>query len=279
MKFLSDFQAYGFDETEIIAFLVTHGINIGDPSAQHKPSTKPVPHWKQVMALLPHLTLTEVVSAFVGLDPASRQLLSAKDQADFSRYQSLITRSIEKGELLAEAVQGGRTGDDWIITPTDLMAWCSSKGMACPLPGRVAFQMPENELRNALESCEQERAEWKTKAKSLEAEAAQLKTRQAEIAQLRNELRAKTEEVSALTADLAAVKSDVMSGKTKTTTLKLIGGLAITGHGMDIHAERLDGIAEMLRDLEKVGAGVTEKTLREKIKEAAGIIEPPNRKR
>lgn len=77
---------------------------------------------------------------------------------------------------------------------------------------------------------------------------------------------------------LAAVVNEELTGKSRTTALKIIGGLAIEAYRMNIHAERLEGISDMVKDLEKAGAGVTEKTLREWIKEAATVIDPPKAK-
>jgi hypothetical protein len=72
----------------------------------------------------------------------------------------------------------------------------------------------------------------------------------------------------------AAPRTETLEGSERTSVLKIIGGLAMGGYGINIHAERIGGIGELVKDLQRVGAPVTEKTLRQYLKEAAGIIEP-----
>jgi hypothetical protein len=282
MKSLSDFHSCGFEEAEIITFLAKHGINIGDATVSSSPSTgDSFPDWKQIMALLPKLTDTEAASAFVGLDLAGSGYLSDDDQAELSRWQSVIRRAIRAGELAADEsdFEHDGTPKEWSIVPTDLAAWCLAKNLAYPLPGGVDLPATDAGLRSALTSCEQERAQWKAKAGALEAAGDQRAGLQSEIDRLRGELRAKTDEIAALVRDRDALKADSLSGKGRSTALKIIGGLAMKGYGMPIHAERLEGISDLVKDLEKAGAGVTEKTLRDWIKESATIIEPPKAKR
>ena len=132
-------------------------------------------------------------------------------------------------------------------------------------------------LRDALSICETERARWKAKANSMEAAGNQHTSLVAEIDRLRGELRDNTDELAALTSERDALKVDTLSGKAKTTALRIIGGLAMKGYGMDIHADRLERIGEIVKDLQMSGADVTEKTLRMWIKEAAKVIEPPKK--
>ena len=74
------------------------------------------------------------------------------------------------------------------------------------------------------------------------------------------------------TEKCSADKADALGASERTTVLKIIGGFAMEAYRMNIHAERLEGIGEMVKDLERAGASVTDKTLRQWIKEAAGII-------
>lgn len=65
-----------------------------------------------------------------------------------------------------------------------------------------------------------------------------------------------------------------VSGKSRSTVAKIIGGLLIKGHGIDIHADRIEGLGDVMKDLESLGAGVSENALREWIKLAKEQIEP-----
>lgn len=282
MKYLSDFHELGFEETEIVQFLSNHGIKIGDatttPSRQEIES---IPDWKGVLSLLPTLTVAEVASAFIGLDLEAPGWFSDDEQAELSRWQSVIQRAIRSGQLEAEASDFAHDGTatDFSITPASLAAWCSAKNLTYPLNGRVALPGTDAGLREALTNCERERAQWKSKAESLEEVRDQRKALQSEIGQVRDELRIRTEEVASLATERNSLKSEALAGKARLTALKIIGGLAMKGYAMDIHAERLNGIVDMVKDMEGVGAGVTEKTLRDWLKEAANVIEPQKAKR
>jgi hypothetical protein len=70
----------------------------------------------------------------------------------------------------------------------------------------------------------------------------------------------------------------VLGNRERNTLLKIIGGLAMDGYGMDIHAPRLDKIAEMVDSLATKGVVVDEDTLRKHLKAAAELvpIQKPN---
>ena len=276
MSYLSEFQTSGFDEVEIVRFLAKHGINIGDSSIDLRSALEDAfPDWKRVMSLLPSLTDREAASAFADIDMNTAGRLSDDSGAELSRWQTVIQRAIRAGELEADVADFEKDGKPkaWSIAPAKLAAWCATKGLAYPLPGGINLPATDAELRDALTDCERDRAQWKAKADGLELVGDQRQTLRVEIDRLRDELRAKEDEVAALSKQRDALKEDVLSGKTKSTALKIIGGLAIRGYGLNIHAERLERIGEIVRDLESVGAGVTEKTVREFIKEEANIIE------
>ena len=276
MKYLSDFERCGFDETEIVAFLDKRGIKVEGlrETSERLSADGPFPEWKHIMALLPHLTESEAASAFAGIDmTAPGRWLSDEEQAEFSRWKNVIERAARAVELVAIPV-----GDaEWVIEFDDLAAWCTKKGWPYPLPGRTALPATDAGLRDALSICETERARWKAKANSMEAAGNQHTSLVAEIDRLRGELRDNTDELAALTSERDALKVDTLSGKAKTTALRIIGGLAMKGYGMDIHADRLERIGEIVKDLQMSGADVTEKTLRMWIKEAAKVIEPPKK--
>jgi hypothetical protein len=104
--------------------------------------------------------------------------------------------------------------------------------------------------------------------------ADQRATQKEEIAYLRAELRSETDKSAALTAERDSLKADALEGKARSTALKVIGGLLIDGYRMDIHAVRLEGIGEVVKDLDKAGVRIEPKTLSGYIKEAANLIEP-----
>lgn len=64
-----------------------------------------------------------------------------------------------------------------------------------------------------------------------------------------------------------------LNPKSRNVMLKIIGGMAMAGWGLDIHAPRMnEGFKELLADLERLGCGVSERALRGYLKEAAELI-------
>lgn len=98
-----------------------------------------------------------------------------------------------------------------------------------------------------------------------------------EVQRLDREVFAAGAQVTETLVESAPISNKPLSTRERKTMLRLIGGLAMAGWKMNIH-ERLNGIAEMVHDLAEVGVSVTEDTLREKLREAAQLIEPINRK-
>ena len=75
----------------------------------------------------------------------------------------------------------------------------------------------------------------------------------------------------------AKANKDDLDPKERTALLKLVGGMAIAAYRLDIHAARIDGIGELVGDLQKQGAAMDEKTVRKYLQEAANIIEKPRK--
>jgi len=57
--------------------------------------------------------------------------------------------------------------------------------------------------------------------------------------------------------------------------LKLIGGLVMKGYGIDIHADRIEGAKQIIDDLSLIGVKICERTLRDRLKQAADLIKKP----
>mgnify|MGYP000952070479 FL=1 len=54
--------------------------------------------------------------------------------------------------------------------------------------------------------------------------------------------------------------------------------MAISAYRINIHDTRMENIGELEQDLQRVGASVNAKTLREWLKAAADVIEPKRQK-
>ncbi len=274
---LSDLDRFGFDQAEITSFLAKNGINIGGvPEGELTLTTDSFPAWKRVMSLLPTLSEHEAASAFVGVDLDFPNYLSGDDKTELSRWRHVLVSAIRVKELIAnQADFDSDQASHWAIRPSDLASWCSAKGVEYPLPFNRTLPVTDAGLRAALAECERQRAQWKLKADAVTASKAEREALQAEIDRLRVELRDMEDTLARLISERDALKVDSLAGKTKTTTLKIIGGVAKEAYRIKIHSDRLNGIGEMVSDLQKAGAGVDDKTLRTYIKESAKVIDPP----
>ena len=171
---LEIFEHYGFRPTEIAAFLARHGlpVDFGDPLpsgiAEPPPS---VPEWKRIMALEPTVSLSDAVSAFIGVDPYDSEYLPDSVQVDFSRYKDLLRRAIARDELAATETINPRHGQkEWQIDSTALAMWCERKGLAYPLPLVTAAPAPLTPI--ALVTSRWPWGDHSTKALKLLADAA-----------------------------------------------------------------------------------------------------------
>jgi len=73
--------------------------------------------------------------------------------------------------------------------------------------------------------------------------------------------------------DEATKEEKSLGTRERDTLLKIIGGLAMCAYRVDIHAKSMSNLKEIVDDLNGVGVTVSEQTLRNKLREAAGLIE------
>lgn len=278
MKSLSDFQRIGFHKAEIFTFLEQHGLKVGETETPYAIRNKDM-SWKEIMSLSPFFTEEEVVAAFADIDVSSNSFLSDEDQANLSTWCKVIRRAILStgtDELMASVDEcyGDGSPKSWSITQDSLAAWCMVKKLPYPLPNRPTLPSTDSGLQQALTSSMENNALLRIKAERAESLNQKCQSLQAEIERLRSELQIKVDHEARLIQENNELKNAMLDGKARTTALKIIGGLLIEGYGFNIHEPRLDGIGEVVKDLQKAGADVTEKTLRAYIKEAAEVIAP-----
>jgi len=127
-------------------------------------------------------------------------------------------------------------------------------------------------------------ADWRRAAKQAEDRARALEARNAQLVKaikqyedcsMRRRGASKSTEAAPNETDQ---RGDQVSGKSRATMLRLIGGLAMVGAELDIHGDRIEGISDVLNDLAAKGVEISEPTLRSHLREAAKLIDPPKRK-
>lgn len=283
MIYRSDYETIGFDEGEIVYFLGKLGIDISRKDANAVPAVDNVarsfPDWKRVMALLPNLTFSDAAFAFADIDPHDGHYLSDDESNELARWKEVLLRAVAAFELMDTEVECvSRNGDSEInrgFEPGALIAWCMSKGIEYPLPMQKAYPTTDAGLREALAKCEKERDEYVLKSEALDAAVEYSKALEGQLTTFKTALHAKEVELKTARAASQSLKVDSLAGKSKTTALKIIGGLVKGAYGIDIHSGRFERIGEAVGDLERAGAGITEKTLREWLKLAADVIDKP----
>ena len=266
----------GFLRSDVWPLLAKGGIEVPEVLSILKPPSLDWPEWKKVMALLPTLSDTEVASAFAGVDLKASSYRSPDEFAEVSRWSEVIHRSIMAAVLPAKAVNFEKDGEpsEWSITPVDLAAWCVANNREYPLPTRLPLPPTDAGLRAALTQSDQERAQWKEKAETLALVDDQCVSLQDKIRLLRENMRRKADELEVLTLERDQLKVEALNGKSRTTALKIIGGMAIDAYRVDIHSDRMNNIGELERALQTLGASVNAKTLREWLKDAAKVVDP-----
>jgi hypothetical protein len=281
--FRSDYEKFGFNESEIIPFLAELGIDINEEESRTNGVAicKPVtfPDWKRVMALLPSLTFSDAAFAFADIDPHDGHYLSDDEASELNRWKEVLLRAVAAMELMHTAVEcvssSGKSEINQGFEPSALLAWCASKGIEYPLPIQKPYPTTDAGLRDALAKCEKERDELIVKSERLEAAIEYSNALEGELAKLKTALQGKDAELKAVAAESQCLKVESLAGKSRTSALKIIGGLVKEAYGMDIHSGRFERIGEVVADLERAGGGITEKTLRGWIKDAAEVIENP----
>lgn len=132
---LRDYDFFGFRPAEVISFLRAHSIpiDLGTEIECVAAPSKPVPEWKRIMSLESAHNLQDWVFALIDVDPYDGGFMPDDMQADFQRYEDLLTRAIVRGELPATEGTTKRNQTTWQISAPAFHAWCEAKGLDYPL--------------------------------------------------------------------------------------------------------------------------------------------------
>jgi hypothetical protein len=271
----SEAHVYGFEEAEIVSFLAKHRIDIslGAPLSSHVRKQR-LPEWLQVMSRLPTLSATEVASALSGVDTTAPEGLSDEEELALNRYLDLVLRSIAAGGLTAKAAERNSSDGDqhWEITPGDFAAWCDAKGLEYPLLEFAVVPQTDTELKALLVQKEQELNAANLKLAELEGEREKRRKLAADLTESRRLATEATKGAQELRKKLDELRQDALSGKERGTALKLIGGLLKTAYGNSALDGRLN-ISVIVDDLEKAGAKVSERAVRDWINRSRAHFE------
>lgn len=259
----SRFENHGFDRAAFIALL-----GASDDAAPPQPPAPPAAKWERGLYLRQWFAVFEAACIIEGKHP---------DVFDgYSDYN--IPSSIESmRQAIADSLPELETDNCGRVSHKSIKAWCIASGIDWPL-----MQGPQAQpVAGAADAANLARrlAEAELNAERLAQEVAAIT---AERDRLHNELQGLAEELVCAKkdaaqnkADLQQANADLLQGKSRTSALKLVGGMAISGFGLSIHDARLNGITGLRNDLDRVGITISEDVIRASLKAAAEIIDPP----
>lgn len=144
MHTIDEYERFGFRPAEIVGLLKFHQIpiDLGVEITGEAAPSKSFPEWKRIMSLEPRLPLREWIFAFIDVDPYQGEFLTDIEQADFQRYEDLLTRAIVRRDLRATEDITNRNEQTWQIEARALQIWCQAKGIIYPLPPHVSAAVP-----------------------------------------------------------------------------------------------------------------------------------------
>ncbi|RQQ08142.1 hypothetical protein [Burkholderia stagnalis] len=280
MTFRSDYDRLGFKADEIYTFLTDRKIGL-EPSegatvssAVEQAAGTSVADWFKPFIGRYQVSLRWAAAILAGVDLDGSRFLSDDEGAEIGKWQDALIDAIEHQKIAA----GGWGADrgEQMLSHDDIRTWCASRGHVWPIPEPNPQPVTDAELLERLRIAEAECASLKRQLTQMSAITDDRTQLCEQISALKGDVSNLTATLDAANAKIQALEVDQLQGKSRTVALKLIGGLAMTGHGIDIHADRLDGIGEILSDLAGKGISVSEQTLRDRLKDAAEHIERRN---
>lgn len=286
MAFHSDYHLYGFSKAEIEQFLGLHGIPVPLlPLQMNKTNTK-FPAWAEELKAKEIFTAWQAASILIGVNPYSPDAENLQYDERFNLAKDLLDEAVTVGKLKAELRNGNYGGNTF--AHADLRAWAASVRREWCIPSldyldsfeAVSSAPGSNDVvLERLQQSERENAGLqadKTRlTESLEKAHAKIDQQQQQLAEAAEKLISETRSKTEFQSEFDSLKADALEGKTKSTLQRILGGIAMSGCGLDIHANRIDGISQAVSDLALMGVTIKEDTLRKHLKAAAELIPKP----
>jgi hypothetical protein len=128
-------------------------------------------------------------------------------------------------------------------------------------------------LVKIISECQQEKSRLQLENQELQELKYKLHTLEGTVNELNSELEKKNSELVSIGIKYTANQKDIADGKSRSTLLKVIAGLALCGRKIDVRTERLKGLSDLVRDFETFGVKVDQKTLSAYLKESSEYID------
>lgn len=279
----SKYHEYGFNFKEISDFLAESSVSLG---ARHSPD--PVtgyPEWAYELAPITSFTVNQTRVLMLGCNPFDDFYINDSQSKELAIAEHLLWDAIDNGKLISFK----KTNGDDMLKQEDVRTWCESIGRAwcIPLPEKTNVK---NEIviqatnggdvfLERLQQSERENAVLLEDNNQLSGDLTKaLETithQKQQLIDAAERLKVAIREQASFQAEFDILKADALEGKTKSTLLRIIGGIAMSGCGLVIHANRIDGISQAVNDLALMGVSIKEDTLRKHLKAAAELIPKP----
>lgn len=285
MKYHSDYYDYGFSRSEIEKFLLGYEIKLVQYTAVPTLSKPITPDWAEELKAKEFFTVWQAASVLINVNPFSSDSDNLQYDERYNVARDLLGEAARLGKIKAELKHGEYTYHqkdlrawaasikrDWCIPPLDENE-SNAIVISDPKSNDVVLQrLQQSERENVILQADKTRL-----TESLEKAQAKINQQQQQLAEAADKLISETRSKTEFQSEFDSLKADALEGKTKSTLLKLLGGMAMIGAEIDIHATRIAGINQTVGDLALKGVVVDESTLSKRLKEAAELIAKPRK--
>lgn len=285
MSWHSKYYEYGFNFKEISELLAENSVTLGvryspDPLTGY-------PDWAYELAPASSFTIEQTRVLLLGCNPFDDVYFEHSSQKDLGIAEHLLWDAIDNGKLISFKNSNGLDA----LKQGDVRGWCESIGRSwcIPMPEKPTFKSTiatcvdagEDAVFERLQQSERENAGLLAdKAKLSESLTKAQETVTLQKQQLKDatdRLAASMRQNATFQTEFDNLKADSLEGKTKSTLLRLLGGMAMIGAEIDIHASRISGLGQTVGDLALKGVVVDDETLSKRLKEAAALIAKPSK--
>ncbi len=259
-----DFERLGFNRGDFMKLLNASGTAAAGPE-QAK--------WEQGLFLRQWFTIDEAACIICGRHPDEMEDWWGEQwpRSVVSMRQAILDAW---RELDIDTDGCGDVQNHHRVSHPSIKTWCEQRGISWPLVRGPQAQPVAGAADAANFAHRLAEAELKAErlAQDLAATTAERDKLRHELQGLTDDLVSAKKEAAQSQADLKQARADLLQGKSRTSALKLVGGMALAVYKIPIKSGRLTGLAELRKDLDSVGVAISEDVIRSHLNAAAEVI-------
>jgi vacuolar-type H+-ATPase subunit I/STV1 len=285
MKFHSDYYDYGFSRNEIEKFLLGYEINLVKDTSVTTLSRPKTPVWAEELKAKEFFSVWQAASVLINVNPFSSDSENLQYDERYNVARDLLDEAARLGKIKSERQNG-----DYVFHQNEIRTWAASIKREWCIPllndnesSAIVISEPKSNdvVLQRLQQSEREnvvlQADKTRLTESLDKAQTKIDQLQQQLEEAADKLISETRSKTEFQTEFDSLKADALEGKTKSTLLKLLGGMAMIGAEIDIHATRIAGINQTVGDLALKGVVIDESTLSKRLKEAAELIAKPRK--